>query len=71
MFAEPSAKTQDLLQRMRQFFDQHILLSAAKNYFRRLALATFLPTVVGPYTHHCRCASPDQSQLEFADYHIG
>ena len=30
MFAEPSAKTQDLLQRMRQFFDQHIYPNEAR-----------------------------------------
>ena len=30
MFAEPSPKTQGLLQRMRQFFDQHIYPNEAR-----------------------------------------
>ncbi|MGJ7510283.1 acyl-CoA dehydrogenase family protein [Variovorax sp. GT1P44] len=32
MFAEPSPKTQDLLQRMRQFFDQHIYPNEGRYY---------------------------------------
>ena len=30
MFAEPSPKTRDLLQRLRQFFDQHIYPNEAR-----------------------------------------
>jgi acyl-CoA dehydrogenase len=32
MFAEPSPKTQDLLQRLQQFFDQHIYPNEARYY---------------------------------------
>jgi len=51
MFAEPSAKTADLLQRMRQFFDEHIYPNEARYHsemdaFRRAGNAWQVPALI-------------------------
>ena len=48
MFAEPSAKTRDLLQRLRAFFDQHIYPNEARYHQEMDAIAA-------PATPGSRC----------------